>query len=84
VQVGLGDCPFERQVEVRLDLGEPSRGQEFPVGVDNKPVGGLLVDDPAPRSVFVLVMHDDGRQQGERRLGSTATPSLPGFIVGGG
>jgi hypothetical protein len=71
-------------MEVRDDPSEPNRGHELPVGVDDKLVGRLLVDDPATRPVFVFVPHDDRRQQGNRGLGLTATPSLPDVVVSGG
>jgi hypothetical protein len=45
-------------VAVGPDLEEMRGDQQLPIDVDDKPVGGLLIDDPAAGPEFVFAMRD--------------------------
>ncbi len=83
VWVGVGDRAGGRQVKVGCDARQTVRREQLAIGVDDKALRRAVEDDPAARPGFVGGCRA-GECEEQRRLGSAAPPSCPGFVVAGG
>jgi DDE superfamily endonuclease len=53
-----------REMEASLDLADEGRVEALPVGVNNEPVAGSMINDPAAGPRFILEEIDNSAQGG--------------------